>query len=117
MLIVLVVVWQVEGCHVVIVDDIVDTGETISFIANKVKKDGAKRVFVVASHGVFTETAMNTIDKSPIEKLVITNSLPLVSPTSDKVVQVSIAPLLARAIWAEHFKSRKVDEDYLIEFH
>jgi ribose-phosphate pyrophosphokinase len=107
----------VDDANVVIVDDIVDSGETVAYIANKVKKEGANRVFVIASHGVFTETAMDTLDRSPIEKVIVTNSLPPVSSISNKVVQVSIAPLLARAIWAEHFKSRKVDEDYLIEFH
>ncbi|CAE7655863.1 prs [Symbiodinium microadriaticum] len=108
---------EVADAHVVIVDDIVDSGETISYIANRVKAEGAKRVFVVASHGVFTDTAMATIDRSPIEKVMVTNSLPPVNSTSNKVVQVSIAPLLARAIWTEHFKSRVIDEDYLIEFH
>lgn len=106
-----------DGANVVIVDDIVDSGETVSYIANRVMKEGAKRVFVIASHGVFTDTAIHTIDESPIEKVIVTNSLPAMSPGSSKVVQVSIAPLLARAIWTEHFKSRKVDEDYVIEFH
>ena len=108
---------QVKDAQVVIVDDIVYSGETISYIANRVKADGAKGVYVVASHGVFTDTAMDTIDQSPIEKVIITNSLPPVNSTNNKVVQVSVAPLLARAIWTEHFKSRGIDEDYVIEFH
>mmetsp|Transcript_24356 Transcript_24356/g.35735 ORF Transcript_24356/g.35735 Transcript_24356/m.35735 type:complete len:396 (+) Transcript_24356:115-1302(+) len=108
---------EVEGANVVIIDDIIDSGETISYIANRVKNAGAKRVFAIAFHGVFTVSAMQVIDRSPIEKVIVTNSLPLPAVHSSKIEQVSVAPLLAQVIWTEQYKSRTIDEEYEIEFH
>lgn len=100
-----------------IVDDFIDSAETISYIANRVHNAGAKRIFVIASHGTFSPGTMQLIDRSPIERVYVTNSLPLPAVRSDKVVQVSIAELIAKSIYTEHFASRKVDEEYEIEFH
>ena len=106
-----------KDCNVVIIDDFIDSAETISYIANRVSHAGAKRIFVIASHAGFTSSSMQTIDRSPIEKVFVSNSLPLPSVRSNKVVQVNIAQLLANSIHTQHFESRMIDEDYEIEFH
>jgi ribose-phosphate pyrophosphokinase len=108
---------QVNNCNVVIIDDFIDSAETISYIANRVHHAGAKRIFVIASHGTFSPRTMQVIDRSPIERVFVTNSLPLPSVRSDKVVQVSVANLIAQSIYTEQFASRKLNEDYEIEFH
>lgn len=100
-----------------IIDDFIDSAETISYIANRAHNDGAKRIFVIASHGTFSTGTMQVIDRSPIERVYVTNSLPLPAVRSDKVVQVSIADLIAKSIYTEQFASRKLNEDYEIEFH
>jgi ribose-phosphate pyrophosphokinase len=107
----------VKDSNVVIVDDFIDSAETISYIANRVYNAGAKRIFVIASHAVLTPGSMQVIERSPIERVFVTNSLPLPSVRSEKVVQISISELVAIAIDTEHFKSRLIDEDYEIEFH
>jgi ribose-phosphate pyrophosphokinase len=107
----------VNNSNVIIVDDFIDSAETISYIANRVRNAGAKRIFVIASHGTFSPRTMQVIDRSPIEKVFVTNSLPLSGVRSDKVVQVSVANLIAQSIYTEQFASRKISEEYEIEFH
>ncbi len=60
-------------------------------------------MFICASHGLFSEKAMELIDLSPVERVVVTDSVPLPAKCSPKVAQVSIAPLLARVIETERY--------------
>ena len=76
------------------------------------KREGAGRVFICASHGLFSEKAMELIDLSPVERVVVTDSVPLPDKCSPKVVQVSIAPLLARVIETErNIRSHDFEEE------
>jgi ribose-phosphate pyrophosphokinase len=106
---------DVKDSDVIIVDDIVDTGGTLSNICRRVKLEGASKIYLSASHGMFTENAMDIIRLSPVEKVIVTDSLPLPPDSSGKVVQLSVATLLANIIETEHFAStqtRKDDEIY-----
>jgi ribose-phosphate pyrophosphokinase len=91
---------------VIIVDDLIDTGDTVVTLANKFQAAGAKNIYVSASHGIFTRENIDRIDSSPITKVIVTNSLPIPeNVSSPKIEQVSLGPLLARVIWTEHFRS------------
>jgi ribose-phosphate pyrophosphokinase len=93
------VIGDVEGRTCLIVDDIVDTGGTLAKVAVAIKAAGAREVLASSSHAVLSGHAVEKIEKSPLSKLIVTNSIPL-SPEkrSDKIVSLSIAKLLGRAI-------------------
>ena len=93
------VVGEVSGRTCVLIDDMIDTGGTIVAAAELLKEKGASKVFAATTHGVFSGSAIERIDNSCIEKVIVTNSLP-VAGASDKLEIVSIAPLVADAIRA-----------------
>lgn len=89
-----------------IVDDMVDTAGTLSELSVQLVRAGVNRIFLCASHGLFTSKSMDIIDNvEALTSVVVTNSLPLPKRVSHKVHQVSIAPMLAEVIRAEHFRS------------
>ena len=74
----------------------------MSQVCRRLKKEGARRVFVFASHGIFASNSIQLIDLSPVEKVIVTNSIPLPRhKSSPKIEQISIAPLLAKIIYSE----------------
>ena len=94
------VIGDVEGRTALIVDDIVDTAGTLTKVAEAIKVAGAREVIASCSHAVLSGHALERSEKSPLAKLIITDSMPL-SPEkreSDKIVVLTIAELLARAI-------------------
>lgn len=93
------IIGEVEGKNCIIVDDIVDTAGTIIAAATALKNAGAKKIYVVATHGVLSGDACERIYKSDIDKLVLTNSIRLdESKKNDKIVQLSIAKVLGQGI-------------------
>jgi len=96
------VVGDVKGRVCVIADDIIDTAGTIQKAAQALVDNGASRVLAAAVHGVLSGPALERIEKSPIDKLVVTNTIPRRSGASDKVVVLSVARLLAQAIKSIH---------------
>ena len=89
-----------------------DTAAQLAVLTRRIKLDGANRVWVCASHGLFSQKAMELIDLSPIEGVVVTDSVPLPANCSDKIAQVSIAPLLARVIETErHIRAHDFEDD------
>ena len=93
------VVGEVEGRVCLIVDDMIDTGGTIVGAADILFNEGAADVVVAATHAVLSDPACDRLDASRISEIVVTNTLPLPSDKKvDKITQLSIAPLLARAI-------------------
>jgi ribose-phosphate pyrophosphokinase len=98
------VVGSVKGRVCVIADDIIDTAGTIQKAAQALKDNGASRVLASAVHGVLSGPAIKTIEDAPIDKLVITNSIPLngARAACTKVVVLSVARLLAQAIRSIH---------------
>lgn len=91
---------DVKGRDVLIVDDLIDTAGTLCNAAKLIKENGAKRVIAAASHGIFSQGAFENINSSPIESLIVTDSIPqeenLIKSKSLQVI--TIAPLLAEAI-------------------
>jgi ribose-phosphate pyrophosphokinase len=94
------VIGEVEGKVAIIIDDLIDTAGTISKAADLLISKGAQKVFACATHGVLSGPAFERIESSPIQEMIITNSIPLppIWVQSKKVVQVSVAPFIAEAI-------------------
>jgi ribose-phosphate pyrophosphokinase len=94
------IIGEVSGKTCIILDDIVDTGGTLTKVAAAIKEKGAKNVLATATHGILSGDAKKQIDESCIEEMVITDSIPLVKTkeTEGKFVVLSIASLLAEAI-------------------
>jgi ribose-phosphate pyrophosphokinase len=98
------VVGDVQGRTCVIQDDIIDTAGTITKAASALKAKGAERIFACAVHGVLSGPAIDKIEKSPIDKLIVTNTIPLVGDKAkcEKIKVLSVARLLAQAIKSIH---------------
>jgi ribose-phosphate pyrophosphokinase len=93
------VVGEVEGRTCIIVDDMIDTGGTITKAAEALYANGAADVVAAATHGVLSGPAVDRLKNSPISEVVITDTLPLSDEMRfDKLSVISIAPLIARAI-------------------
>src|SRR5947208_250784 len=93
------VVGDVEGRTCIIQDDIIDTAGTITKAATALTSNGAARVSACAVHGVLSGSAIAKIEKSPIEKMIVTNTIPL-SPAGvacNKIVVLTVARLLGQA--------------------
>jgi ribose-phosphate pyrophosphokinase len=92
---------KVEGRKCVIIDDMIDTAGTFCAAADLLKERGAASVYGLATHGVFSEPALERIKNSAFEKIIITNTVPAREGDSGgKIERVSIAPLIADAITA-----------------
>jgi ribose-phosphate pyrophosphokinase len=98
------VIGDVEGRVCVISDDIIDTAGTIQKAAQALKANGASRVLACAVHGVLSGPAMSRIEAAPLDKLIVTNTVPLgpEKMASEKIVVLSVARLLAQAIRSIH---------------
>ena len=95
------VVGEVEGRTCVMVDDMIDTGATIASAAEMLKERGAAAVWVVATHAVFSGSAIARLKNAPFEQVVVTNTLSVPEDMRfDSLVVLSIAPAIARAILA-----------------
>ena len=98
------VIGEVGGRTCVIADDIIDTAGTIQKAAQALKDSGAERVLACAIHGVLSGPAIERIEKAPIDKLIITNTIPLTAERAkcQKIVVLSVARLLGQAIRSIH---------------
>ena len=98
------VVGDVKGRVCVIADDIIDTAGTIQGAAQALKDNGASRVLASAVHGVLSGPALKRIDAAPIDRLVVTNTIPITGDKAacEKIVVLSVARLLAQAIRSIH---------------
>lgn len=100
--VVMEVVGDVKGKDVFIFDDMISTGGTLAKSAQALKERGAKRICAYATHPIFAGKAMEIFEKSCIEKIIVTDTIPLMTP-SEKIEVLSVAPLLGEAIRRNHF--------------
>ncbi len=98
------VIGEVEGRHVVIIDDLVDTAGTLTFAATVMKERGALSVRAMATHPVLSGDAVEKIEASPLEELVVTDSIPL-QRQSEKIKVLSVSEIFAEAIKAVYTNS------------
>jgi ribose-phosphate pyrophosphokinase len=104
------VVGEVEGRTCVLIDDMIDTAGTIVAAADQLTERGAAAVYCAATHGVFSGPAIDRLKNSTIEKVVITNTLPLPPEKRiDKIEVLSAAGIIADAIDAV-FEDSSVSE-------
>ena len=88
---------DVEGAHVVLVDDLIDTGGTICKAAELIMQKGAASVRAICTHPILSGKAIENINNSMLEELVITNTIPL-KELSPKIKVLTVADLFAKAI-------------------
>ena len=96
----LAVVGDVEGKTCVLVDDMIDTAGTICGAAEALVAHGAARVIACATHPVLSGPACDRLEQAPIERVVVTNTLPLPEGCTDKVELLSISPIIASTMKA-----------------
>ncbi|HTL43040.1 MAG TPA: ribose-phosphate pyrophosphokinase [Vicinamibacterales bacterium] len=98
------VIGDVQGRTCILQDDIIDTAGTIQKGASALKAAGAERVLACAVHGVLSGPAIDRIDNSPLDQLIVTNTIPLSSAGQQckKIVVLSVARLLGQAIRSIH---------------
>ena len=93
------IIGEVEGRNVIIIDDMVDTAGTLVLAAKMMKERGATSIRAFATHPVLSGNAIDRINDSPIEELVVTDSMPFINP-SPKIKVLSIAEIFALTIQA-----------------
>lgn len=99
---VLCIVGDVKNKNVLLVDDMIDTAGTMILNAERLKEMGAKDIYAFATHPLFSGNAMSKVEASALNRVVVTDSVPLKNNTSSKIEVISIAPLLAEAIKRAH---------------
>lgn len=99
---VLDLIGDVKGKRAIIVDDIIDTAGTVCAASELLLSRGASRVDVVATHGLLSGPAVERLRKSPVEEVVITNTIPAEHKNLEKLKVVSVAPLIGEAIRRIH---------------
>jgi len=88
---------DVKGQDCVIIDDMIISGETIIKSAQKLKENGANKVFAYITHYLMNEDDLKKLEESQIDKLIITNSTGII-PKSNKIIMLSVGALLAEII-------------------
>ncbi|MDO9289246.1 MAG: ribose-phosphate pyrophosphokinase [Thermodesulfovibrionales bacterium] len=101
------VIGDVKGRETIILDDLIDTAGTTTQAASALKEKGAKKVLAACTHAVLSGPAIDRINNSVIEELIVTNTIPLDSKKEKckKLKVLSIAPLLGEAIKRIHEES------------
>jgi ribose-phosphate pyrophosphokinase len=93
------VVGEVQGRVCVLVDDMIDTGGTITKAADALMADGAAGVIIAATHAILSGTAVDRLKNCAAREVVVTNTLPIPEECRiDKLTVLSIAPLISRAV-------------------
>jgi ribose-phosphate pyrophosphokinase len=97
------IIGEVSGRDAVVVDDFTISAGTLVEAAEQLVARGARSVTAVVTHGVFAEGSMERLERSPIKRLIATDSIETQPVTlSPKVTTVSVAPLFAEAIRRIH---------------
>jgi ribose-phosphate pyrophosphokinase len=91
---------DVKGKTAVILDDMIDTAGTLVQAVDSLLKHGANKVFAVATHAVLSGPALTRIQESAVEKIWVTDTIPLkdAAKNSPKFHVISVAPVVAEAI-------------------
>jgi ribose-phosphate pyrophosphokinase len=97
------VVGDVAGKTAVLVDDMIDTGGTISEAARLLKKEGAKGVYACATHAVFSPPAIERLSSGVFEEVIVTNTIPVPEDCRfPQLTVLSVADILGETIWRIH---------------
>ncbi len=97
------IIGQVTGRNVVICDDMIDTAGTLVNTVSALRKKKALKIYACATHGVLSGPAIDRLRKSPIEQIILTNTVPLPEEKMlPNMIQLSVAGLLGAAIQSIH---------------
>lgn len=96
------VVGEVKGETCIIVDDMVDSGGTLIKAADTLFREGAARVLACCVHAVMSGEAIERLNRSNLEEIVVTDTIPQRYPEGGKISVLSVAPLFAEAIRRIH---------------
>ncbi len=98
------VVGEVAGKDVLILDDMIDTAGTLVQAEAALRRGGAKRTYAAAVHGVFSGPALERIEGSGLQSLLVTNTIPVEAAMArcPRIKALSVAPLLGEAIQRIH---------------
>jgi ribose-phosphate pyrophosphokinase len=97
------IIGDVKGKDIIILDDIISTAGTVTQAAEALKKSGAKRIMAAATHPVFSGKALEMLESSCIEEVVVTNSIPIKDDgRCSKIKVLDVSPLLGEAIRRIH---------------
>jgi ribose-phosphate pyrophosphokinase len=100
----LMLVGDVRGKECILVDDIADTSYTITKAAKMLRDHGALKIYAIVSHALLSANALENIDASAIDQLIVSNSVPQAQHLhSPKIKVFDVAPLFAEAIRRSHF--------------
>ncbi len=98
------VIGDVRGRNVVVVDDMISTGGSISEASRILKDVGAKQIIIAVTHALFCGPAVERLNSAPIDKILITDTIPQKPDRMpERVEVVTVAPLLAQAIHNIHY--------------
>jgi ribose-phosphate pyrophosphokinase len=106
------IVGDVEGKNVLMVDDMITTGGTVTEACKILRKSGAKDIYIAATHGVFAPPAMERLAKCDFTRLAVTDTIPLgerAKAISDRLTVLSVADLIGEAIHRIHH-NRSISE-------
>jgi ribose-phosphate pyrophosphokinase len=98
------IIGEIKGKTCVIIDDMIDTAGTLCTAAKALQAEGATEVFACATHGVLSGPAMERIEQSPLQKVLVTNTIPAQQKVEqcEKLHSLSVSHLLAEAIRRIH---------------
>ncbi|MFM7362983.1 MAG: ribose-phosphate pyrophosphokinase [Cuspidothrix sp.] len=100
---VLNVIGDVRGKTAILVDDMIDTGGTITEGAKLLRQEGASQVYACATHAVFSPPAIERLSSGVFEEVIVTNTIPIPETNQfPQLVTLSVANLLGEAIWRIH---------------
>jgi ribose-phosphate pyrophosphokinase len=96
------IIGDVDGRNVIIVDDMISTGGSISEAARIVRGAGARQIVICVTHAVFCGPALERLENCPADRILITDTIPRRGASPSRLQVVSVAPLIAKAILHIH---------------
>jgi ribose-phosphate pyrophosphokinase len=98
------IIGEVQDRVAILVDDMVDTAGTLTMAAEALKKEGARKIIGCCTHPVLSGPAIKRIEESPLEELIVTNTIPLSREAQGcrKIKSLSVAHLIGEAIRRTH---------------
>ncbi|KAJ8095248.1 ribose phosphate diphosphokinase subunit prs4 [Marasmius tenuissimus] len=99
-----ILVGDVQDKVAILVDDMIDTGKTLTLAAKTLHEKGARSVHALISHGLLSETNLSLIDSLPLKQLVVTNSIPQTKnkDSCSKLTVIDVSPTIAESIRRMH---------------
>jgi ribose-phosphate pyrophosphokinase len=101
----MVLVGQVKGKIAILVDDMADTCGTLCLAAHHLSEGGASKVYAIVTHGILSGNALQTVDESKLEQLIVTNTLPQTQNQAvcKKIEVIDIGTVLGEVIRRSHY--------------